>query len=202
LLGEQASCFVDLNAPIAAEGIILSMFTSNEQWDALSRITLIHRFAHVQYYYISMCDAMGLKRVHRYLCIIHWTGKVELAPVGEICLTTFRLTTHSLNSGKPLDTDCCEWLWSIAMWANSTLPNSLFRSRNSGVNKIPLRPIDNIDRPHQLSLPSSIQGRNNTFKHERISELTSLSWYFAKFINTFWERPVCPHCDWLTAAGV
>jgi len=27
-----------------------------------------------------------------------------------------------LNSRKPLGTGCCEWLWSIAMWANGTLP--------------------------------------------------------------------------------
>jgi len=26
-----------------------------------------------------------------------------------------------LNSGKPLGTSCCEWLWSIATWANKTL---------------------------------------------------------------------------------
>jgi len=27
-----------------------------------------------------------------------------------------------LNSGKPLGTGCCEWLWSNATWANRTLP--------------------------------------------------------------------------------
>jgi len=40
-------------------------------------------------------------------------------------LPTLQLTiSHSqrLNSGKPLGTGCCEWLWSIAMWANGTLP--------------------------------------------------------------------------------
>jgi len=31
--------------------------------------------------------------------------------------------SQRLNSGKPLGTDCCEWLWSIATWANGTLPN-------------------------------------------------------------------------------
>jgi len=33
-------------------------------------------------------------------------------------------TSHSqrFNSGKPLGTGCCEWLWSIATWANGTLP--------------------------------------------------------------------------------
>jgi len=33
-------------------------------------------------------------------------------------------TSHSqrLNSGKPLGTGRCEWLWSIATWANGTLP--------------------------------------------------------------------------------
>jgi len=33
-----------------------------------------------------------------------------------------------LNGGKPLGTDCCEWLWSIAIWTNRTLPykNCLF----------------------------------------------------------------------------
>jgi len=41
------------------------------------------------------------------------------------CLPMLQLTiSHSqrLNSGKPLGTGCCEWLWSIAMWANGTLP--------------------------------------------------------------------------------
>jgi len=30
-------------------------------------------------------------------------------------------TSHSqrLNSRKPLGTGCCEWLWSIATWANA-----------------------------------------------------------------------------------
>jgi len=43
------------------------------------------------------------------------------------CLPTLQLTTsHSqrLNSGKPLGTSYCEWLWSIATWANRTLPHS------------------------------------------------------------------------------
>jgi len=31
------------------------------------------------------------------------------------------IDSQRLNSGKPL-ADCCEWLWSIAMWANETLP--------------------------------------------------------------------------------
>jgi len=40
-------------------------------------------------------------------------------------LATLQLTTsHSqrLNNGKPLGTGCCEWLWSIATWANGTFP--------------------------------------------------------------------------------
>jgi len=43
-------------------------------------------------------------------------------------LPTLQLTTsHSqrLNSEKPLGTGCCKWLWSIATWANGTLPNTL-----------------------------------------------------------------------------
>jgi len=39
-------------------------------------------------------------------------------------LPTLQLTTsHSqrLNSGKPLGTGRCEWLWSIATWANGIL---------------------------------------------------------------------------------
>jgi len=41
---------------------------------------------------------------------------------------TLQLTTnHSqrLNSRKSLSTGCCEWLWSIATWANGTLNFSL-----------------------------------------------------------------------------
>jgi len=44
---------------------------------------------------------------------------------GEVRLTMSQLTiSHSqrLNSGKPLDIGCCEWLWSIATWTNGTLP--------------------------------------------------------------------------------
>jgi len=43
--------------------------------------------------------------------------------------------SQCLISEKPLGTGCCEWLWSIAMWANGTLPyhrytlNFPFRSR-------------------------------------------------------------------------
>jgi len=38
-------------------------------------------------------------------------------------LATLQLpTSHShLNNRKPLGTGCCEWLWSIATWANGTL---------------------------------------------------------------------------------
>jgi len=34
-----------------------------------------------------------------------------------------------LNSGKPLGTGCCEWLWSIATWANGTLSNFSISAR-------------------------------------------------------------------------
>jgi len=42
-------------------------------------------------------------------------------------LATLRLPIshlQRLNSRKPLGTGCCEWLWSIATWANGTLPKN------------------------------------------------------------------------------
>jgi len=56
--------------------------------------------------------------------------------LGEIHLTTIRLTTsHSqhLNSGKPLDTSFCEWLWSNcsqtehSLWSFPNLPVTAWR---------------------------------------------------------------------------
>jgi len=42
--------------------------------------------------------------------------------------------SQRLNSGKPLGTGCCEWLWSIATWANPT-----------GCS--PIKPLSNHFRP-------------------------------------------------------
>jgi len=55
-----------------------------------------------------------------------WTFSVEISSGAR--LPMLQLTTsylQRLNSGKPLDTGCYEWLWSIATWANGTLKISL-----------------------------------------------------------------------------
>jgi len=50
------------------------------------------------------------------------------------CLATLP-TTHSqrLNSGNPLCTGRCEWLWSITTWANGTLSNASSRRRRANL---------------------------------------------------------------------
>jgi len=72
-------------------------------------------------------------------------------------------TSHSqrLNSGKPLGTGCCEWLWSIATWANAfqIFPCEILEIRKLGQGKV-LVQLNSYESANRLVNNNSLAASN------------------------------------------